>query len=100
IKAFGGTAVADYHSVEDGAAIVKTAIDSFGRIDVVVNNAGILRDTSFHKMTQDDWDLIYRVHVLGSFRVTHAAWPHLREQQYGRVIMTCSAAGIYGNFGQ
>src|SRR5215813_11174808 len=67
---------------QGGAAIVKTAIDAFGRLDIVVNNAGILRDTSFHKMAQEDWDLIYRVHVLGSFRVTHAAWPHLRDQGY------------------
>jgi 3-hydroxyacyl-CoA dehydrogenase/3a,7a,12a-trihydroxy-5b-cholest-24-enoyl-CoA hydratase len=100
IKAAGGTAVANYDSVENGDKIVKAAIDAFGRIDIVVNNAGILRDVSFAKMTAEDWDLIYRVHVLGSFRVTHAAWPHLREQKYGRVVMTASAAGIYGNFGQ
>jgi len=100
IAAAGGTAVADYHSVEDGGAIVQSALDAFGRIDIVVNNAGILRDVTFAKMTQEDWDLIYRVHVLGSFRVTHAAWPHMREQKYGRVVMTASAAGIYGNFGQ
>ena len=100
IKAAGGEAVANYDSVEDGGKIVQTAMDSFGRIDVVVNNAGILRDKSFQKMTDEDWDLIYRVHVKGSYAVTHAAWPHMREQQYGRVIMTASAAGIYGNFGQ
>ena len=100
IVAAGGEAVADYHSVEDGGDIVKSAIEAFGRIDIVVNNAGILRDVSFAKMSQEDWDLIYRVHVLGSFRVTHAAWPHMREQKFGRVIMTASAAGIYGNFGQ
>jgi len=100
IKAAGGEAVANYDSVEDGAAIVQTALDAFGKVEIVVNNAGILRDTTFHKMTEQDWDLIYRVHVLGSFRVTHAAWPHMREQQYGRVVMTASAAGIYGNFGQ
>lgn len=100
IKQAGGDAVANYDSVEDGDKIVQTALDTYGRIDVVVNNAGILRDTSFHKMSPEDWDLIYRVHVLGSFKVTHAAWPHLRNQGYGRVIMTASAAGIYGNFGQ
>src|SRR5262245_22379083 len=100
IKAAGGEAVANYDSVEDGTKIVQTALDSFGRIDIVVNNAGILRDTTFHKMTQEDWDLIYKVHVLGGFRVTHAAWPHLRDQGYGRIIFTASAAGIYGNFGQ
>jgi (3R)-3-hydroxyacyl-CoA dehydrogenase / 3a,7a,12a-trihydroxy-5b-cholest-24-enoyl-CoA hydratase / enoyl-CoA hydratase 2 len=100
ITAAGGVAVADYHSVEDGEAIVARAIEAFGRIDIVVNNAGILRDVSFAKMSADDWDLVYRVHVLGAFRVTHAAWPHLREQRYGRVVVTASAAGIYGNFGQ
>lgn len=100
IKAAGGEAVANFDSVEDGDKIVQTAMDSFGRIDVVVNNAGILRDKSFHKMTDDDWDLIYRVHIKGSYKVAHAAWPHMREQQYGRIINTASAAGIYGNFGQ
>lgn len=100
IKDAGGSAVANYDSVEDGAKIVQCALDTFGRVDIVVNNAGILRDVTFHKMSQEDWDLIYRVHVLGSFRVTHAAWPHLRDQGYGRIIMTASAAGIYGNFGQ
>ncbi len=100
IKAAGGEAVANFDSVEDGDKIVQTAMDTFGRIDVVVNNAGILRDKSFHKMTDDDWDLIYRVHVKGSYKVAHAAWPHMREQQYGRIINTASAAGIYGNFGQ
>lgn len=100
IKAAGGEAVANYDSVEDGTKIVQTALDTFGRLDVVINNAGILRDTTFHKMSQEDWDLIYKVHVLGSFRVTQAAWPVLRDQSYGRIIMTASAAGIYGNFGQ
>ncbi|WP_374689152.1 SDR family NAD(P)-dependent oxidoreductase [Promineifilum sp.] len=100
IRAAGGQAVANYDSVEDGPRIVQTALDHFGRLDIVINNAGILRDTSFHKMTEADWEKIYRVHLYGGFRVTHAAWPHLREQGYGRVIMTSSAAGLYGNFGQ
>lgn len=100
IRAAGGEAVANYDSVEDGAKIVQTALDHFGRVDIVVNNAGILRDVTFQKMTEQDWDLIYRVHVLGAFRVTHAAWPKMREQNYGRIIFTASAAGIYGNFGQ
>jgi 3-hydroxyacyl-CoA dehydrogenase/3a,7a,12a-trihydroxy-5b-cholest-24-enoyl-CoA hydratase len=100
IKAAGGEAVANYDSVEDGAKVVQAALDHFKRVDIVINNAGILRDTSFQKMTEQDWELIYRVHLLGAFRVTHAAWPHLREAGYGRVLFTSSAAGIYGNFGQ
>ena len=100
IQEAGGQAVASYDSVEDGERIVQTALDTYGRIDIVINNAGILRDTSFHKMTLEDWQKVYQVHLYGSFRVTHAAWPYLREQRYGRVIMTSSTSGIYGNFGQ
>ena len=100
IKAGGGQAVANYDSVTDGDKIVQTAMDSFGRIDVVINNAGILRDKTFHKMEEQDWDLVYDVHVRGAFKVTHAAWPYMRDQNYGRLIFTASAAGIYGNFGQ
>ncbi|MBK6520125.1 MAG: SDR family NAD(P)-dependent oxidoreductase [Polyangiaceae bacterium] len=100
IKAAGGEAVANYDSVENGDKIVQAAMDAYKRIDIIVNNAGILRDTSFQKMTDEDWDLIYRVHVLGSYKVTKAAWPHMRDAKYGRIIMTASAAGIYGNFGQ
>ncbi|MBZ2187501.1 SDR family oxidoreductase [Alcanivorax sp. JB21] len=100
ITAAGGEAVANHDSVTDGDRIVQCALDNFGRVDIVINNAGILRDKSFHNMTEDDWDLVYNVHVKGAFKVTHAAWPHLREQEYGRIIFTASAAGIYGNFGQ
>jgi NAD(P)-dependent dehydrogenase (short-subunit alcohol dehydrogenase family) len=100
IRAAGGEAVANHDSVTDGSKIVQCALDSFGRIDVVVNNAGILRDKSFHKMEDADWDLVYKVHVDGAYKVTRAAWEHLREQQYGRVIFTASTSGIYGNFGQ
>ncbi len=100
IKAAGGEAVANHDSVEDGDKIVQCALSSFGRIDFLVNNAGILRDTSFQKMTDEDWDLIYRVHVRGAYKTTHAAWNHMRDAGYGRILFTASAAGIYGNFGQ
>lgn len=100
IRAMGGEAVANYDSVEHGDKIVQTALDAFGTVDIVINNAGILRDVSFAKMTQGDWDLILKVHLTGSMSVTHAAWPIMREKGYGRIIMTTSAAGIYGNFGQ
>jgi NAD(P)-dependent dehydrogenase (short-subunit alcohol dehydrogenase family) len=99
----GGEAVASYDNVatpEGGPAIVQAAIDAFGRIDVVVNNAGILRDVTFHKMDDAQWDAVLKVHLYGTYHVTRAAWPHLREQSYGRVIVTSSTSGIYGNFGQ
>ncbi|XP_034728084.1 peroxisomal multifunctional enzyme type 2 isoform X1 [Etheostoma cragini] len=100
IRAKGGKAVANYDSVEDGEKLIQSALDAFGRIDVVVNNAGILRDRSFARTSDLDWDLIQRVHLRGSFLVTRAAWNHMKNQKFGRIIMTASAAGIYGNFGQ
>ena len=103
IKEAGGEAVADTNSVatpEGGAAIVQSAIDAFGRIDIVVNNAGILRDKSFHNMTPDLWAPVVDVHLNGAYHVTAAAWPHMREQNYGRIVSTASGAGIFGNFGQ
>ncbi|KAI8837061.1 hypothetical protein BC829DRAFT_426205 [Chytridium lagenaria] len=100
IVAAGGKAVANYDSVEDGDKIVETALKAFGKIDIVINNAGILRDKSFARMTDDDWDLVHRVHVRGSYKVAKAAWEHFQKQGYGRIINTASAAGIYGNFGQ
>ncbi|CAG9310543.1 unnamed protein product [Blepharisma stoltei] len=100
IRKLGGTAVANYDSVEFGEKIVKAAIDAFGRIDVIINNAGILRDVSFGKMTDNDWDLIMRVHLGGAFSLTKAAWLKMREQKFGRIINTSSGSGIYGNFGQ
>ena len=100
IKAAGGDAVANYDSVEFGDKIVKTAIDAFGRVDIVINNAGFLRDASFAKLTDENWQAIQNVHVNGAYSVTKAAWPYMAEQGFGRVIFTTSAAGIYGNFGQ
>lgn len=100
IREAGGTAIANHDSVTDGEKIVRQAVEAFGRIDVVVNNAGILRDKTFHKMEDADWDLVYKVHVEGAYKVTRAAWPFMREQGYGRVIFTSSTSGIYGNFGQ
>ncbi|XP_038625384.1 peroxisomal multifunctional enzyme type 2 isoform X2 [Tachyglossus aculeatus] len=100
IRKKGGKAVANYESVEAGEKIVKAALDAFGRIDIVINNAGILRDRSFVRISDQDWDIIHRVHLRGSFQVTRAAWDHMKQQNFGRIIMTSSAAGIYGNFGQ
>ena len=100
IKAAGGKAVANYDSVEHGDKIIETAIKNFGRIDILLNNAGILRDVSFKNMKDQDWDLINTVHVKGAYKCARAAWPHFRKQKYGRVINTASAAGLFGSFGQ
>ncbi|KAH7375928.1 short chain dehydrogenase [Plectosphaerella cucumerina] len=100
IKKAGGKAVANYDSVEFGEKIIDTAIQNFGRIDILINNAGILRDISFKNMKDQDWDLIIKVHVYGAYKCSRAAWPHFRKQKYGRVINTASAAGLFGNFGQ
>jgi len=103
IKAAGGEAVANYDSVatpEGGANIVKTAVDSFGRIDIIVNNAGILRDASFKNMTPDTLNPVLDVHLRGAFYVTQPAWSIMRDQGYGRIVNTASGAGVFGNFGQ
>ncbi len=103
IKAAGGEAVANHDSVSDAAGaarIVQAAMDAWGRVDVLVNNAGILRDKSFAKMELGDFDTVVDVHLLGSAYVTKAAWPVMQAQNYGRIVMTTSAAGLYGNFGQ
>ena len=103
IKAAGGEAVADHNSVatpEGGEAIVQTAIDTFGRVDIVINNAGILRDKAFHNMEPDLLNPVLDVHLKGAFYVTKPAFVRMREQGYGRIISTSSAAGVFGNFGQ
>jgi NAD(P)-dependent dehydrogenase (short-subunit alcohol dehydrogenase family) len=103
ITAAGGEAVANTDSVatpEGGESIVKTAIDHFGKVEIVINNAGILRDKSFHNMTPDLVDPVIDVHLRGAFNVTAPAWKLMREQGYGRIVSTSSAAGIFGNFGQ
>ena len=103
INDLGGVAVADGNSVstmEGGAGIIKTAIDAFGRVDIVINNAGILRDKSFHNMDEAMIDAVLAVHLKGAFNVTKAAWPIMREQSYGRIVNTSSNSGILGNFGQ
>jgi NAD(P)-dependent dehydrogenase (short-subunit alcohol dehydrogenase family) len=99
----GGEAVASYDNVatkEGGEGIVQTALDAFGAVHVVMNNAGILRDVTFHKMDESQWDAVLKVHLYGTYHVTRAAWPHLRAQSYGRVLVTSSTSGVYGNFGQ
>ena len=103
IKAAGGTAVANYDSVSDpasAAGIVKTALDEFGTVDILVANAGFLRDKSFEKIDLVDFDAVLRVHLQGTVYVAKAAWPVMKAKNYGRVIVTTSAAGLYGNFGQ
>ncbi len=103
IKAAGGEAAANHDSVssyDGGFNMVKTAIDNFGRLDIVICNAGILRDTAFHNMSEEDWDKVFAVHIKGSFTVLRAAWPVFRQQAYGRVVLTTSSSGIYGQFGQ
>jgi NAD(P)-dependent dehydrogenase (short-subunit alcohol dehydrogenase family) len=103
ITAAGGEAVANYDSVatpEGGAAIVKTALDAWSKVDIVINNAGILRDAAFKNMDAEKLEAVLDVHVKGAFYVTQAAWASMRENNYGRIVNTSSAAGIFGNFGQ
>ena len=103
IKAAGGEAIADGANVtkaDEVAAMVQAAMDKWGRIDILVNNAGILRDKSFHKMTLEDFKAVIDVHLIGSATCTHAVWPVMREQAYGRIIFTSSPSGLHGIFGQ
>ena len=100
IVAMKGEATALQMSVEDGEMIVKKILEIYGHIDVVVNNAGILRDKSFQNMTDDLWYSVYNIHLRGTYKITKAAWPHFLKQRYGRVVNITSTSGIYGNFGQ
>ncbi|KAM0750964.1 NAD(P)-binding protein [Meredithblackwellia eburnea MCA 4105] len=100
IEKAGGKAIANYDSVAEGGKIVQQAVDKWGSVHILINNAGILRDKSFKAMTDAEWDSVQEVHVKGSYACTKAAWPIFRKQKFGRIINTASAAGIYGNFGQ
>ena len=103
IEAMGGEAIANGASVTDFAAVeamVKQAIDTWGRVDILINNAGILRDKSFAKMELDDFKLVLDVHLMGAVNCCKAVWPVMTEQKYGRILMTTSSSGLYGNFGQ
>lgn len=103
IIAAGGEATANHDSVATmagGENIIKTAIDAYGKLDILINNAGILRDKSFMKMTEAEWDLVMGVHLKGAFCVTQPAVKAMRENNYGRIVFTASVSGLYGNFGQ
>ena len=103
IRAAGGKAIASAASVTDFAAVqtmVQAAVGEWGRVDILVNNAGILRDKSFAKMEVNDFRLVLDVHLMGAVHCTKAVWEVMREQKYGRIVMTTSSTGLYGNFGQ
>ncbi len=103
IKAAGGEAVASYASVAEYAqaeSIIKTAMDTWGRLDILVANAGILRDKSFNKMTMEDFEFVMQVHLMGTVYCTKAAWQIMRDAKYGRIVVTTSGSGTVGNFGQ
>ena len=103
IKAAGGEAIANGASVTDYEAVqamVQQAIDAWGRVDILVNNAGILRDKSFAKMEIQDFRLVMDVHLMGAVHCCKAVWPHMNAQKYGRIILTTSSSGLFGNFGQ
>jgi NAD(P)-dependent dehydrogenase (short-subunit alcohol dehydrogenase family) len=103
IRAAGGTAIANKASVsskEGAKSIIDDAVKAFGTVHILVNNAGILRDKTFKKMPLEDWDVVMDVHLNGTAYVTHAAWPIMYDQGYGRIVLTSSTSGIFGNFGQ
>lgn len=100
INSNGGKAILSAHDVIAGETIANDAIKSFGSIDILINNAGILRDKSFHKLSKDDWYKVINIHLHGTFELSHSVWPYMQDKNYGRIINVSSAAGIYGNFGQ
>jgi len=103
IKKAGGKAVPDYNSVstiQGGQFIINTAMEHFGKVDILINNAGILRDRTFMKMTEDEWDQVIAVHLKGAFCVTQPAVKIMTKNNYGRIVFTASSSGMYGNFGQ
>ena len=103
IKDFGGDAVANYDSVaepDSAKAIVQQAVDQFGTVDILINNAGILRNRTFKNTTLEDFQLVVQVHLLGTAYVSHAVWPIMYEKNYGRIVLTTSVSGIFGQFGQ
>ncbi|MFH2132974.1 MAG: SDR family oxidoreductase, partial [bacterium] len=103
IKDAGGEATANYDSVatyQGGQNIVQTALDAYGKVDILINNAGILRDRSFLKMSEEEWDLVIAVHLKGAFCVTQPAVKVMKDNNYGRIVFTSSTSGLYGNFGQ
>ena len=103
IKKNGGKAIANYESVatkEGGEAIFSTAIDTYGKVDVVINNAGILRDKSFANMTEEEFSLVIDVHLKGTFNVCHPVFKFMKENSYGRIVNIASPSGLFGNFGQ
>ena len=100
IKELSGQAIGVRSSCEDADTIVSHAIKSFGRVDVLVNNAGFLRDKSFHNMTEKQWNDVLMVHVNGAYQMTRAVWPYFKKQGGGSIVNTSSTSGIYGHFGQ
>jgi len=100
IKASGGVACADVHSVVDGDKVVASCIEAFGTVHIIINNAGILRDVGFKKQTPEQWDLVLKVHLYGTRNICKAAWKTMSEQKYGRIVNVTSVNGLYGQFGQ
>jgi multifunctional beta-oxidation protein len=100
IRSAGGDSIGIKLSIEKGDEVVKAVIDKYGRIDVLVNNAGILRDKAFTNMSDDQWFQVYNVHLRGTYKTIKAVWPFMMKQKYGRIVNITSTTGIYGNFGQ